>query len=52
MPATSRSISGGGARVNDQWRVCFGWADSGAEDVKIVDYHWGGDRDGTGEDPI
>jgi toxin HigB-1 len=26
-------------RVNDQWRVCFRWADSGAEDVEIVDYH-------------
>jgi proteic killer suppression protein len=26
-------------RVNDQWRVCFRWTDSGAEDVEIVDYH-------------
>jgi toxin HigB-1 len=26
-------------RINDQWRVCFRWADSGAEDVEIVDYH-------------
>ena len=26
-------------RINDQWRVCFRWADSGAEDVQIVDYH-------------
>jgi RelE-like toxin of type II toxin-antitoxin system HigB len=26
-------------RINDQWRVCFWWADSGAEDVEIVDYH-------------
>ena len=26
-------------RINDQWRVCFRWADSGAEDVEIVGYH-------------
>ncbi len=26
-------------RVNDQWRVCFRWADGHAEDVEIVDYH-------------
>ena len=26
-------------RVNDQWRVCFRWAEDGAEDVEIVDYH-------------
>ncbi|PIP43131.1 MAG: excinuclease ABC subunit A [Deltaproteobacteria bacterium CG23_combo_of_CG06-09_8_20_14_all_60_8] len=26
-------------RVNDQWRVCFRWTDSGAEHVEIVDYH-------------
>lgn len=26
-------------RINDQWRVCFRWSDSGAEDVEIVDYH-------------
>ncbi len=26
-------------RINDQWRACFRWADSGAEDVEIVDYH-------------
>jgi proteic killer suppression protein len=26
-------------RVNDQWRVCFVWRDSGAHDVEIVDYH-------------
>ena len=25
-------------RVNDQWRVCFKWSDSGAIDVEIVDY--------------
>lgn len=26
-------------RINDQWRVCFRWADGDAFDVEIVDYH-------------
>ncbi len=26
-------------RINDQWRICFIWSDSGAEGVEIVDYH-------------
>lgn len=26
-------------RINDQWRVCFVWADGGPTDVEIVDYH-------------
>lgn len=26
-------------RVNDQYRVCFRWTTTGAEDVEIVDYH-------------
>ncbi len=26
-------------RVNDQWRVCFKWVGSNAEDVEIIDYH-------------
>jgi len=26
-------------RVNNQWRVCFKWADGDAFDVEIVDYH-------------
>ncbi|MBO0807955.1 MAG: type II toxin-antitoxin system RelE/ParE family toxin [Actinobacteria bacterium] len=26
-------------RINDQWRVCFRWTESGAEGVEIVDYH-------------
>jgi proteic killer suppression protein len=26
-------------RINDQWRVCFRWADGGFEDVEILDYH-------------
>ncbi|MGB5156953.1 type II toxin-antitoxin system RelE/ParE family toxin [Desulfobacterium sp. N47] len=28
-----------GIRINDQWRVCFRWADGGAENVEIIDYH-------------
>lgn len=26
-------------RVNDQWRICFFWADAGPGAVEIVDYH-------------
>ena len=26
-------------RINDQWRVCFVWTESGPTDVEIVDYH-------------
>ncbi len=26
-------------RVNDQWRICFRWADGDANDVELVDYH-------------
>lgn len=26
-------------RVNEQFRVCFRWTGTGAEDVEIVDYH-------------
>jgi toxin HigB-1 len=26
-------------RINDQWRICFTWSESGAENVEIVDYH-------------
>jgi proteic killer suppression protein len=26
-------------RVNDQWRICFKWAEKNAEGVQIVDYH-------------
>ena len=26
-------------RINDQWRICFRWADNDAHDVEIVDYH-------------
>ncbi len=26
-------------RVNDQYRICFGWTPSGPVDVELVDYH-------------
>jgi proteic killer suppression protein len=26
-------------RINEQYRVCFVWAEGGAEEVEIVDYH-------------
>ncbi|MEN8151150.1 MAG: type II toxin-antitoxin system RelE/ParE family toxin [Planctomycetota bacterium] len=26
-------------RINDQWRVCFRWANGDARDVEIADYH-------------
>jgi proteic killer suppression protein len=26
-------------RINDQWRICFEWADKKARNVEIVDYH-------------
>lgn len=26
-------------RINDQWRICFMWQNSHAEQVQIVDYH-------------
>jgi proteic killer suppression protein len=26
-------------RINDQWRLCFRWADGDAIEVEIVDYH-------------
>ncbi len=26
-------------RINDQWRICFRWSGSDAQDVEIVDYH-------------
>ena len=26
-------------RINDQWRVCFVWTGSDADNVEIVDYH-------------
>jgi proteic killer suppression protein len=26
-------------RINNQWRICFRWADGGPDDVEIVEYH-------------
>ena len=26
-------------RINDQWRICFVWTGTDAEQVEIVDYH-------------
>jgi proteic killer suppression protein len=26
-------------RINNQWRICFGWRNGNAEQVEIVDYH-------------
>jgi toxin HigB-1 len=26
-------------RINDQWRICFIWTETGPEQVEIVDYH-------------
>jgi proteic killer suppression protein len=26
-------------RINDRWRICFGWNDGQAYEVEIVDYH-------------
>lgn len=28
-------------RINDRWRITFGWSDGGAENVRIEDYHRG-----------
>jgi proteic killer suppression protein len=26
-------------RIEDQYRICFGWAEAGATEVEITDYH-------------
>ena len=26
-------------RINNQYRICFKWIDSGPDEVEIVDYH-------------
>lgn len=26
-------------RINEQYRICFRWTESGVEEVEIVDYH-------------
>ena len=38
-PPGNRLEGLGGDRINDQWRVCFVWTDSGPMKVEIVDYH-------------
>ena len=39
----SQSYNNGAAliqvQINDQYRICFVWTDSGPDDVEIVDYH-------------
>ena len=46
VPPANRleKLSGGRAgqysiRINDQWRICFEWADGDVQNVEIVDYH-------------
>lgn len=31
-------------RINDQYRICFVWTDTGPDEVEIVDYHRSRDR--------
>ena len=26
-------------RINDRWRICFVWTETGPEHIQIVDYH-------------
>jgi len=26
-------------RINEQYRICFAWAENGPEDVEVTDYH-------------
>lgn len=26
-------------RINEQYRICFAWRDSGPDDVEVTDYH-------------
>ena len=26
-------------RINDQYRICFNWTDSGPDNVEVIDYH-------------
>jgi proteic killer suppression protein len=32
-------IDADSTRINDQYRICFVWTDSGPDRVEIVDYH-------------
>ena len=38
-PLRSRRGGQHSIRVNDQWRICFRWTGTDAEQVEIVDYH-------------
>jgi len=26
-------------RINEQYRICFAWAENGPEDIEVTDYH-------------
>jgi addiction module HigA family antidote len=39
-------------RINEQWRFCFVWQDGNANDVEIVDYHYGGSMNGRDFPPV
>lgn len=40
LKALSGDRKGGHSiRINDQWRVCFRWTESGAMEIEIIDYH-------------
>jgi proteic killer suppression protein len=38
-PLTGDRLGQHSIRINDQWRICFIWTDTGPELVEIVDYH-------------
>ncbi len=38
-PLTGNRAGQHSIRINDQWRICFVWTESGPTDVEIVDYH-------------
>ena len=40
LEALKRDLAGKHSiRINDQWRIVFRWAETGPEEVEIVDYH-------------
>jgi proteic killer suppression protein len=40
LEALKRDLGGKHSiRINDQWRIVFRWAETGPEEVEIVDYH-------------
>jgi toxin HigB-1 len=38
-PLTGDRIGQHSIRINDRYRICFIWTDSGPEEVEIVNYH-------------